>query len=153
MSKKIKRQPTQSVTSKPKRAYASKADRVKAFLLDSFMILTPIIYAVFYLLLGSREAFAAHKLYGWMSILVPLVVVQSAFFYKLGQTPGFKAYGLFLIDESTNQKPTLFVIIFRSLCSILSFFTFFGWVMMFFRKDGKTLHDLLSNTAVVADGK
>ena len=30
-----------------------------------------------------------------------------------------------------------------------SLFTLLGWALMFFRKDNKTLHDLLSATAVV----
>ncbi|MBD3790410.1 MAG: RDD family protein [Campylobacterales bacterium] len=41
------------------------------------------------------------------------------------------------------------MILFRNLCALLSFFTIFGWMMMFIRKDHKTLHDLLSNTAVI----
>jgi len=69
--------------------------------------------------------------------------------YKTGQTPGYRAYNITLIDENTKKKPSLFVILFRNLAAILSLFTILGWALMFFRKDNKTLHDLLSATAVV----
>ena len=129
--------------------YASLGDKIKAFITDSFMLLMPIMYVVFYLVMGSREGFGEDRLMGWIYILVPLVIVQTLFFTFSAQTPGYRAYNLMLIDESTGKKPSLFIIIFRNLSAILSFFTIFGWVMMFFRKDRKTLHDLLSNTAVI----
>ena len=132
-----------------KRDYASTGSKVKAFLTDAFMLVMPIMYVVFYLIMGGREGFAEHKALGWIYILVPLVIVQTIFMFKTGQTPGYRAYDLTLIDDSTGEKPSFFITLFRNLCAILSFFTLFGWVMMFFRKDSKTLHDLLSRTAVI----
>ncbi len=132
-----------------KRDYASKSSKVKAFITDSFMLVMPIMYAVFYLVMGGREGFAEHKALGWLYILIPLVIVQTLFMFRTGQTPGYRAYDITLIDESTGEKPSLFIIFFRNAAAILSLFTIFGWLMMFFRKDAKTLHDLLSNTAVI----
>lgn len=129
--------------------YASSGMKIKAFLTDAFMLVMPIMYVVFYLVMGGREGFSEHKMIGWIYILLPLVIVQSIFMYKTGQTPGYRAYNLTLIDENTGKKPSLFIILFRNLAAILSLFTFFGWIMMFFRKDNKTLHDLLSATATV----
>lgn len=129
--------------------YASAGLKIKAFLTDAFMLLMPIMYIVFYLVMEGREDFAAHKILGWFSILLPLVIVQTIFMYLTGQTPGYRAYNITLIDEGTKEKPSLLVIIFRNLAAILSLFTLFGWALMFFRKDSKTLHDLLSATAVV----
>ncbi len=129
--------------------YASVGLKVKAFLTDAFMLVMPLMYIVFYLVMDGREGFAAHKLLGWVYILIPLVIIQTLFMYYTGQTPGYRAYNITLIDEHTHKKPSLFVIFFRNLCAILSLFTLFGWVLMFFRKDNKTLHDLLSATAVV----
>ena len=129
--------------------YASAGLKIKAFLTDAFMLLMPIMYVVFYLVMDGREDFSEHKVLGWFYILLPLVIVQTLFMYMTGQTPGYRAYNMTLIDEHTQKKPSLFVIIFRNLAAILSLFTFFGWVLMFFRKDHKTLHDLLSATAVV----
>jgi len=132
-----------------KEMYASSGLRVKAFLTDAFMLLMPIMYVVFYLVMEGREDFAAHKILGWLYILLPLVTAQTLFMYVSGQTPGYRAYNITLIDVHTKEKPPLLRIIFRNIAAILSFLTFVGWVLMFFRKDHKTLHDLLSATAVV----
>ncbi len=129
--------------------YASAGMKIKAFLTDSFMLVMPIMYVVFYLIMGGREGFEEHKAVGWIYILIPLVIVQTIFMFKTGQTPGYRAYNITLIDDTTGEKPSLFIILFRNLSAILSLFTFFGWIMMFFRKDKKTLHDLLSGTATV----
>ncbi len=129
--------------------YASVGLKIKAFLTDAFMLLMPIMYVVFYLIMDGREGFAEHRLLGWVYILLPLVIVQTIFMVKTGQTPGYRAYNITLIDEHTKEKPSLFIILFRNLAAVLSFFTIFGWLLMFFRKDNKTLHDLLSSTAVV----
>jgi len=139
----------EEISSTNKRDYASSRSKIKAFLTDSFMLVMPIMYVVFYLIMGGREGFAEHKALGWIYILVPLVIAQTIFMFKTGQTPGYRAYNLTLIDDSTGEKPSLFIILFRNLCAVLSLFTLFGWVMMFFRKDSKTLHDLLSRTAVI----
>lgn len=129
--------------------YASVGLKIKAFLTDAFMLVMPIMYVVFYLVMDGREGFAENMLLGWIYILIPLVLVQTIFMYFTGQTPGYRAYNITLIDENTKEKPSLFVILFRNLSAILSLFTLIGWALMFFRKDNKTLHDLLSATAVV----
>jgi uncharacterized RDD family membrane protein YckC len=136
-------------SSSPQREYATVGDKLKAFLTDSFMLLMPIMYVVFYLVMGGREGFAAHKALGWLYILIPLIIVQTLFMYKTGQTPGYRAYNIEVIDESTGARPSLFLILFRNLAAVLSMATIFGWMLMFFRKDHKNLHDLLSNTAVI----
>jgi len=132
--------------------YATAGFKIKAFLTDAFMLVMPIMYVVFYLIMGGREGFAEHKMLGWVYILIPLVIAQTLFMWKTGQTPGYRAYHLNLIDVQTGKRPSLFIIIFRNLAAVLSLFTFFGWFMMFFRKDHKTLHDLLTATAVVKTG-
>ncbi len=129
--------------------YATASQKLKAFLTDSFMLLMPIMYAVFYLVMGGREGFAAHKALGWLYILLPLIIVQTLFMSKTGQTPGYRAYDLELVDEKTGKRPSLFLIIFRNLAAILSAATLFGWALMFIRKDKKNLHDLLSGTVVI----
>ena len=139
----------EEVSSTNKWDYASSGSKIKAFLTDAFMLVMPIMYIVFYLVMGGREGFEEHMGLGWIYILVPLVIVQTIFMFKSGQTPGYRAYKLTLIDDTTGERPSLFIIFFRNLCAILPLFTLFGWVMMFFRKDSKTLHDLLSRTAVI----
>lgn len=129
--------------------YARSSTKIKAFLTDSFMLAMPIMYVVFYLIMDGREGFSEHKMLGWLYILIPLVIVQTLFMIKTAQTPGYRAYNIQVIDERTGEKPTAFIILFRNLCAVLSFVSFFGWILMFFRKDSKTLHDFLSRTAVI----
>ncbi len=142
------KEPQQKKPPHPQQVYAPSSLKIKAFLTDAFMLLMPIMYVVFYLVMDGREGFAAHKMLGWMYILVPLIIVQTLFFYFSGQTPGYRAYHLTLIDEKTKERPHFFIILFRNLTAVLSLFTFM-WALMFVRRDSKTLHDLLSATAVV----
>ncbi len=132
-----------------KRQYATVKDKLKAFVTDSFMLLMPIMYVVFYLVMGGREGFAEHKALGWLYILIPLIIVQTIFMVKTGQTPGYRAYDIEVVDARTGERPSLFLILFRNLSAVLSAATLFGWILMFFRKDNKNLHDLLSGTIVV----
>ena len=144
---KVERKKNPSIATFP---YAKASQKIKAFLTDSFMLMMPILYVVIYMVMGGREGFEEQKALGWAYIFVPLVIVQTLFMIKTSQTPGYKAYNIYIIDNNTGEKPSAFVILFRNLCAVLSFFSVFGWVMMFFRKDSKTLHDLLSRTAIVS---
>ncbi|MCH9740101.1 MAG: RDD family protein [Epsilonproteobacteria bacterium] len=134
--------------------YATNGQKTKAALTDSFMLLMPIMYIVVYLVMGSREGFSENMLIGWAYILVPLITLQSLFMYfGNGQTPGYRAYDIRVVDSKTLSKPPLFSIVFRNMAMVLSLITFFGWLMMFFRKDKKGLHDLLSQTTVLYEKK
>jgi uncharacterized RDD family membrane protein YckC len=133
---------------KHKHFYAPAMLKVKAFVTDSFMLLMPIMYAVFYIVMGGREGFAEDKAMGWLYILVPLIIVQTLFMYISGQTPGYRAYDLEVINDSTGKRPSFGLILFRNLSAILTMATFSWWVM-FLRKDNKNLHDFLSNTSIV----
>jgi uncharacterized RDD family membrane protein YckC len=129
--------------------YAPSRRKIKAFLTDAFMLLMPIMYIVFYLVMDGREGFAENKFYGWLYIVLPLVLVQTLFMYFKGQTPGYRNYGIKLIDNHSQERPSLMIILFRNLTAILSLLTLVGWMLMFFRKDSKNLHDLLSATSIV----
>jgi uncharacterized RDD family membrane protein YckC len=130
--------------------FATNFEKTKSAITDSFMLLMPIMYIVFYLVMDGREGFGEHKLEGWIYILVPFIMVQSAFMFKgNGQTPGYRNYNLKVVDINTLEKPPLLSIVFRNMAMVLSIATIFGWFMMFFREDKRGLHDLLSNTAVV----
>jgi uncharacterized RDD family membrane protein YckC len=128
--------------------FAKRGDVFKAILTDSFMLWMPIVYIVFYFVFGGREGFGEHKLLGWIYILIPLAIVEILFLYKSAQTPGMKAYKLKLIFLPTGQKPPLTTIILRQFLAKITFLTF-GWIILFFRKDGRNLHDLIAGTALV----
>lgn len=136
-------------TGRPRHPRATLGNRLKAAITDSFMLAMPLMYAIFYLVFGGREGFAGHKLLGWIYILIPLIIIQILFMArsKEGQTPGMRAYNLALVDLKTQKKPVTGVIIYRQMLTLLSLVTL-GWMTMFFRKDRRTLHELLSHTTL-----
>jgi uncharacterized RDD family membrane protein YckC len=128
--------------------FPNKRRRAKAFITDGFMLVMPIMYLVFYVVMGGREGFAANKLLGWVYILVPLIFVQIAFLAKTSQTPGIKAYSIKVVDAVTLEVPAFGQIVLRQILTMLSL-AMFGWLLMFFRSDHRMLHELLSKTALV----
>ncbi len=132
------------------RVCAPVALRLKAFLTDTFMITMPILYIVIYFVMGSREGFREHMGEGWLIILAIHAAITIAFWYfKKGQTPGMKAYELFLIDAQTHQKPSIVKLILRYVMLQVSILSFFGMFIPFFLKSRAGLHDLVSGTCIV----
>ena len=129
--------------------FASRFDRFKAFITDSFLVAMPIFYIVFYVVFGSREAFAQNMLLGWVYILSPLAIILSIFYTKAGQSPGMKAYEIEVIDNQTRKKPTPITAFLRFFFFNISFFSVIGILLSFFRKDQRCLHDLLSGTSII----
>lgn len=135
---------------KPTIPFAGNGVKAKAFLTDIFMIFMPLFYFVIYIVFGSLQVASEHRLEAWGYALIPFIIIQTIFMVKdQGRTPGARANNLKVIDCHTLDKPSLFSIIFRNFALILSILTLFGWIMMFFRKDKRGLHDFLSNTCVV----
>ena len=127
---------------------ATLRERFKAFITDSFMLLMPIMYIVFYLIFDGREGFAAHKLLGWLYILIPYGIVTGLFLVKSGQTPGMRAYSVRVVDSRSGERPPAGAIWLRQILAIWDFLLF-TWIVQFFRKDRRTPHELLSGTALV----
>lgn len=123
-------------------------NRVKSFITDTFLLLMPLIYISFYLIMGSREEFAEHLLLGWASILVPHLLIIVGFWFFKSQTPGYKAYNIKLVDNNL-QRPSVFQLIVRYFAFILSTFMFAGLILAIIRKDKRTLHDIISGTMLI----
>jgi uncharacterized RDD family membrane protein YckC len=140
--------PRKSRRQSPAYINAGLRDRFKAFITDSFMLLMPIMYIVFYLVFGGREGFAAHKLLGWVYILVPYVVITAIFLIKSGQTPGMRAYEIRCVDSDSLETPSVGAALLRQILGVWDFFLF-TWILQFFRKDHRTLHELLSHTRLI----
>lgn len=138
-----------SNASAPRYNIAPFSRRLKAFVVDSFMLLMPVLYTVFYLIYGSREGFAAHMLQGWLLILIAYGVICTFFFMRSGQTPGYKAYDLVLIDLQTAQKPSLFRLITRYALLLLATFSLLGLFLPLLRHDKRAFYDLFTRTAPV----
>jgi len=138
-----------------KHPYASVGLKIKAFLTDTFMLLMPLLYFVIYVIMGSLEDASHQKLLSWMYTLIPYIIILSIFMIKdKGRSPGLRSQSLQVVNSSTLAQASTFSIIFRNMSFLLTLAIPFVWVLPFFRKDNKTLHDLLSATVVViADDK
>ena len=132
----------------PEFVVAPLVNRVKSFITDTFLLLMPLIYISFYLIMGSREEFAEHLLLGWASILVPHLLIIVGFWFFKSQTPGYKAYNIKLVDNNL-QRPSVFQLIVRYFAFILSTFMFAGLILAIIRKDKRTLHDIISGTMLI----
>jgi len=128
---------------------ATLRERFKAFITDSFMILMPIMYIVFYLVFDGREGFAAHRLQGWLAILIPYILITTVFLVKSGQTPGMRAYKIRAVESRTGERPSWGTALLRQILAVWDFFLF-TWILQFFRKDHRTLHEILSGTALIS---
>ena len=127
---------------------APPVNRVKAFITDTFMLLMPLLYIVFHLIMGSREEFAKHMLAGWIYVFVPHFFIIIGFWFFKSQTPGYKAYSIKLVDINL-QQPSLFQLVVRYFAFALSTILVGGLFLAIARKDKKTLHDLLSGTMLI----
>jgi uncharacterized RDD family membrane protein YckC len=123
--------------------------RLKAFVIDSFMLLMPILYLVFYVVYGSREAFAIHQLQGWLMILIPYAILTTLFFFFKGQTPGYKAYDIVLVSAKRHSKLTLTQLSLRFILLILTCMSVLGLFFPFFHKEHLGIYDILSGTHAI----
>ncbi len=130
---------------------ASIPDRLKAFLIDTFMITMPIIYIVIYLVMGSREGFREHMGQGWLYIIIPHMIIVVGLWRFKGQTPGMRAYDIKIVTFHNPKKPiTLLQAMLRYILMPISIVSIVGILLPFFRKDRQTLHDILSWSMLIA---
>jgi len=120
--------------------------RLKAFVIDSFMLLMPIVYFVFYVVYGSREIFSHHQLQGWLMILLPYYAITTLFFFRKGQTPGYKAYDIVLVARNPNATLSLLHLSVRFCLFLLTCMSIFGLLLPFVRKDRLGIYDILSGS-------
>lgn len=147
--------------------YAGFWSRVLGFVTDIFMIGLPVTL-LFMILFGHDQMERA----GAMDVIVqsddaltnapdPMIslaqllvslTVYVAFWYRSGQTPGKKMAQTKVVDAKTLQRASILQLCVRFIGYIISaLFLFLGFFSGLLRKDGRTLHDLLSRTAVIYD--
>ena len=123
-------------------------NRIKAFITDMFLIMMPILYVTTYLVMDGKEDFQGNEIAHWItSALYGIIIVL--FWVKNGQTPGYKAYDLKVVDDATKGTISVSKAILRYLLFIISAMSIIGMFLPFFRKDRKTLHDLLSKSCAI----
>jgi len=128
---------------------ASVSIQIKAVITDIFMLLMPLMYLSIYILLGGREGFAENMVLGWAYILIPYWIVSIIFLIISGQTPGLKAYEVKLVNTKNHKKVNIFQAILRQTLSMLNTMSIVGLFVPFFRKDRRTIQDIVALTTVI----
>ena len=127
--------------------YARYPDRIKALITDLFMIYIPILYIITYVFMDGADDFQSSQLAPLVGVVL-YGIIYSVFIAMSGQTPGKKAYDIQVVDSKSHQKIVIFRAFWRFFAFIFSATTIFGLLLPFFRRDNRSLHDLLSGTLV-----
>lgn len=123
--------------------------RLKAFIIDMFLIMMPIMYITTYLIMDGKDDFQSSDMARWITSFVYGAIIVT--FWKIkGQTPGLKAYELIVLDKQSKEKLTLSKSILRYVAFIISAMSIVGWFVPFFRKDKATLQDIVAGSIVVS---
>ena len=128
--------------------YATIPDRIKAFITDMFMIYVPILYIITYAVMDGKDEFQSSDLAPFIGVLL-YGIIYILFLWKSGQTPGKRAYEMRVVDASTHKKITLSQAILRFVGFLFSATILIGLIFPFYRKDKRSLHDLIANTVVL----
>ncbi len=128
--------------------YPSYISKIKGFITDLFMIYTPILYLITYVILNGKEAFQASALAQFFGVMV-YGIIYALFIFKTGQTPGKKAYGMKVVDMKTHQKLSFFRALWRFVAFLLTATTLLGLLLPFYTKGRRALHDILSGSVEI----
>lgn len=128
---------------------ATLGQRFKAFLTDLFLITTPIMYVVIYIIMGSGDGFAQNRTLGWSIILGTTFVIIGIFWLKNGQTPGLKSYDIKLVDNKTEDRISVLQAFLRYIATFFAIILIAPLFYCYFNKDRKTFQDIVSNTKII----
>lgn len=127
---------------------ASIPSRIKAFIVDMFMIMMPLAYLTTYVFMDGKDDFQGSDEARWaLSLIYGIIIIL--FWIIKGQTPGLKAYDLEVVDAKSKEKITLPKAILRYIIFLISAITIVLTFLPFFRKDKKSFQDLIANTLVI----
>lgn len=124
-------------------------DRIKAFITDMFMIYVPILYIIAYVVLSGKDEFQASSLAQFSGVAI-YAIIYALFLSKTGQTPGKKAYAMKVIDEKNGKNLSFLRAVWRFIAFLISATTLLGLLLPLYRKDKKSLHDIMSSSKVIA---
>jgi len=99
-------------------------------------------------ILDGKNDFQSNDLARW-GISIVFGVINIIFWHKSGQTPGYKAYDIKVVDSSNMQNISYYQGFNRYIVFIVSYSLLIGLFVPLFRKDKKSLHDLVSRSYVI----
>jgi uncharacterized RDD family membrane protein YckC len=124
--------------------YATYPQRIKALIVDLFMIYMPILYVMTYFVLEGKDDFQN-------STFAPLIawsiygLIYAILLARSGQTPGKKAYDIKVV-KANGQHLSFLRSVARYILFLFSATILIGVLLPLVRKDKKALHDLILNT-------
>ncbi len=128
--------------------YARYTDKIKALIVDLFMIYMPILYIIAYIILGGKKAFLASTVAHFAGVAI-YGVIYAIFLARTGQTPGKKAYNLKVVDSKTFKKISFIRSMFRFIAFLFTGATILGIFLPFYKKDNSALHDIICHTVEI----
>ena len=128
--------------------YARTVDRIKAFITDMFMIYVPILYIITYVFLDGKEDFQSSQLAPFIAVSL-YGLIYSILLTKVGQTPGKKAYTMKVVDFKTHKNVDFFQAVLRFIVFLISATSLLGLFIQLYRKDNRSLQDLVASTIVI----
>lgn len=150
--------------SQPKVRYAGFWSRVMGFTTDLFIIGMPISLLMMFVfgydetktagamdvIMQNEEAItnAPDPMASIMQIVLSLAI-YTVMWRNSGQTPGKKMARTRVVDAKTFELASWPQLIVRFIGYLLSAVTLVGFFIGLLRKDKRTLHDLISRTAVI----
>ncbi len=120
--------------------------RFKAFITDMFMIYTPLLYIMTYVILGSAQNFRENQSAIFLCIFL-YGFISSVFFSAKGQTPGYRYVNLILSRQDGSRVSFLLAFV-RFFVWLLSMALVIGLFFPFFHREKCALHDVICRTKV-----
>nr|WP_227624873.1 RDD family protein [Helicobacter cetorum] len=118
--------------------------RLKAFITDIFMIYTPMLYIMTYIILGSAKSFRENQSAIFLC-LVFYALTHSLFIAFKTQSPGMR-YANFRLIKNNGEKVGFFLALWRFILWVFSMGLLIGFIAPFIFKF--FLHDKLSGTHI-----
>lgn len=131
---------------KTKVRQASVISRIKAFIINMFLIAAPLLYITTYVLLDGKNDFQQNQL-AIFGVWAVYGLIESVFFSASAASPGYKAQGIYAVSEN-GKKAEFHQYLLRYICFVM-LFIFGGSLLALFRKDGRNLHDIIAKIIVV----
>jgi len=141
---------TKSERKQTKAKLARNSSRIKAFITDLFMIYAPILYIITYIFMGGKDDFQNSNLAPFIGVSL-YALIYTVLVSKFGQTPGKKAYEIKIVDAKNGENLSFLRAFCRFIMFLFSASILIGLLVQFYRKDNRTLHDLICGSVVIEE--
>lgn len=160
----INRAEIQSHTFRDRRAptrYAPPIERIAALFIDLLIlgILSAIVFAPFQKqiqinrLTDNFNEYMFYLLFGLLAVLVLGVAYQAVSVFFWGTTPGKRAFGLYVVNFWTKEKPGIWDSTVRGLFWCLDLLLILPLLSLFADAHRRPIHDKVGDTVVVTKGR